>query len=92
MSKKNVFFTIACLFLIKCIVRPIGFADSVIAISIIFYNLINKVVEIKKIEKLNEVQAEEINKVKEEITNLRNNVESIKTKDQFVQSLGGFKK
>lgn len=88
MSKKNVFFIITCLFLVKCIILPVGFADAIIALGIISYNLFNKLIEIKKNEKIAEKEQEEINKVREELNQIKGTMESIKVKEQFAQSLG----
>ena len=58
------------------------------AISLISYNLINKYLEIQKIQKINEFQSEEINNVRAELVNIKNSVESIKIKDNLVNSMG----
>lgn len=86
--KKHIFFGIICLFLIKCMIYSPNFADAVIVFVLIGYRIANKLVEIKKIEKSNELAEEKFNKLEENYTNLKNMVESLKVKEQLVNSLG----
>lgn len=86
--KKHIFFGLICLFLIKCMIYSPNFADAAIIAVLISYRLLNKVVEIKKIEKSNEISEQKFNKLSEELINLKNNVDSLKVKEQLVNSLG----
>jgi len=65
-----------------------NFADAAIVAVLISYRLLNKVVEIKKIEKSNEISEQKINKLNEDLSNLKNTVDSLKVKEQLVNSLG----
>lgn len=86
--KKHIFFGLICLFLIKCMIYSPNFADAAIIAVLISYRLLNKVVEIKKIEKSNEISEQKFNKLNEELINLKNTVDSLKVKEQLVNSLG----
>lgn len=86
--KKHIFFGLICLFLIKCMIYSPNFADAAIVAVLISYRLLNKVVEIKKIEKSNEISEQKINKLNEDLSNLKNTVDSLKVKEQLVNSLG----
>lgn len=86
--KKHIFFGLLCLFLIKCMIYSPNFADALIVFGLIGYRLINKVVEIKKISKTNELAEEKFNKLNEDLVNLKNTVDSLKVKEQLVNSLG----
>ena len=86
--KKHIFFGLICLFLIKCMIYSPNFADAAIIAVLISYRLLNKVVEIKKIEKSNEISEQKINKLNEDLSNLKNTVDSLKVKEQLVNSLG----
>lgn len=86
--KKHIFFGLICLFLIKCMIYSPNFADAAIIAVLISYRLLNKVVEIKKIEKSNEISEQKFNKLSEELINLKNTVDSLKVKEQLVNSLG----
>lgn len=86
--KKHIFFGLICLFLIKTMIYSPNFADAAIIAVLISYRLLNKVVEIKKIEKSNEISEQKINKLNEDLSNLKNTVDSLKVKEQLVNSLG----
>lgn len=86
--KKHIFFGLLCLILIKCSIYSPNFADALIVFGLIGYRLINKVVEIKKISKTNELAEEKFNKLNEDLVNLKNTVDSLKVKEQLVNSLG----
>jgi peptidoglycan hydrolase CwlO-like protein len=88
MMKKHIFFALLCLFIIKCMIYSPNFADAAIVAVLISYRLLNKVVEIKKIEKTNELAEEKFNKLHEDLVNLKNTVDSLKVKEQLVNSLG----
>lgn len=90
--KKHIFFALLCLFIIKCMIYSPNFADALIVGILISYRLLNKVVEIKKIDKLNELSQDRFNKVDAEVNSLRLTVESLKVKDQFINNLGFGKK
>lgn len=91
--KKNLFFSLLCLFIAKCIVEDITFADAAILFILVGYRLVNKVIEIKKIEKSNQIAEDKFNKVSEELQALKLNVDSLKIKEQLVNNLGfGVKK
>ena len=86
--KKHIFFGLICLFLIKCMIYSPNFADAAIIAVLISYRLLNKVIEIKKIEKSNEISEQKFNKLNEDFVQLKNTVDSLKVKEQLVNSLG----
>lgn len=90
--KKHIFFALLCLFIIKCMVYSPNLSDALIVCILISYRLLNKVVEIKKIDKLNEISEDRFNKVDSEVSSLRLTVESLKVKEQFINNLGFGKK
>jgi len=65
-----------------------NFADAAIIAVLISYRLLNKVIEIKKIEKSNEISEQKFNKLNEDFVQLKNTVDSLKVKEQLVNSLG----
>jgi hypothetical protein len=92
MKKKDVFFLLICLFIVKLILLPAFFADAAVLFVLLSYRPISKFISLKENAIFSEEVSSKFEKLQNELKDLDETVRSFKTKEQIVSTFSNMKK
>jgi hypothetical protein len=93
MLKKDIFFVLICLFVIKLILLPVLISDAFVLLILVSYRPVSKLIKIKEKVVISEEIEHKFEKINSELKSLDENFQSFKTKEAIVQQFGtNFKK
>jgi len=88
MLKKDIFFVLVCLFIIKLILLPVLISDAAVLLVLLSYRPISKLIKIKEKVVVSEEISQKFEKLGSDIKNLEDSFQSFKTKEAIVQQFG----
>lgn len=88
MKKNDIFFLLLLLFVTKLILLPVGFPDAAVLLVLLSYRPVSQYLKLQRDVKISAENAEKFAEVSGEIENIKKTLESIKTKEQVLQSFG----
>jgi len=88
MLKKDIFFVLVCLFVIKLILLPVLISDAAVLLVLLSYRPVSKLIKIKEKVVISQEIEHKFEKINSEIKNLEDNFQSFKTKEAIVQQFG----
>jgi hypothetical protein len=88
MLKKDIFFVLICLFVIKLILLPVLISDAFVLLILVSYRPVSKLIKIKEKVVISEEIEHKFEKINSEIKSLDENFQSFKTKEAIVQQFG----
>jgi hypothetical protein len=93
MLKKDIFFVLICLFVIKLILLPVLISDAFVLLILVSYRPVSKLIKIKEKVVISEEIEHKFEKINSELKGLDESFQSFKTKEAIVQQFGtNFKK
>jgi hypothetical protein len=88
MLKKDIFFVLVCLFVIKLILLPVLIADSLVLLILVGHHSLSKIIKIKEKTIVSEEIQNKFEKINSDFKSLEENFQSFKTKEAIVQQFG----
>ena len=88
MIKKDIFFVLVCIFIIKLILLPVLLADAFVLFILVGHHSVSKLIKIKEKTIISEEINGKFEKMNSDFKALEENFQSFKTKEAIVQQFG----
>jgi hypothetical protein len=88
MRKNDLYFTFILLFIVKLILLPASFADAAVLLVLLAYRPVSQLLKLQEKQKISDANKLKFETVSEEIAEVKKTLESIKVKEQVLNSFG----
>ena len=88
MKKNDVYFTLVLLFILKLILLPAGFPDAAVLLVLLIPRSVSNYIKVKERREMTQTIDDKFSKVADEVNVLRATLESLKIKENILQSFG----
>jgi hypothetical protein len=88
MKKNDVYFTLILLFIVKLILLPTAFPDAAVLLVLLAYRPVTAFLKLKEKREMLLTVDEKFAKVAEEVNSVKATLESLKVKENILQSFG----
>lgn len=88
MRKNDLYFTFILLFIVKLILLPASFADAAVLLVLLAYRPVSQLLKLQEKQKISDANKLKFEDVASEIAEVKKTLDSIKTKEQVLNSFG----
>lgn len=88
LKKNDIYYLLLLLYVVKLIILPVGFPDAAALLVLLAYRPVSTFLKLQEKQKISDENAIHFSKLTDEINNVKSTLESLKTKEQVLQSFG----